>query len=124
VGVKANTIEQVDSAGNGHKVLYQTAQWVDRPKYSPDGGRIAFQKGPIEGNLDVFVKNLSTGTVKQITSSSAFDGAPTWSPDGSRIAFVSTRSGPGQIWTVAATGGAATRITHTSTDEGSPAWTH
>jgi Tol biopolymer transport system component len=120
------TVDQVNADGSGHKVLFSSGgPAVDLPRFSPDGGRIAFQKGPAAGNSDVFVKNLGTGVVTKLTSSTAADGLATWSPDGTKLAFLSYRLGPAQIYTMSAsTGGSLTRITHTSVSEGAPAWTH
>ena len=71
------------------------------------------------------MKNLGTGVVTKLTSSTAADGLATWSPDGTKLAFVSYRTGPGQIYTMSSsTGGSLTRITHTSFSEGAPMWTH
>ena len=96
------------------------------PQFSPDGSKIAFQK-VVGSNVDVYVKTLvpSTTGVKRLTTDPAYDGVPTWSPDGGRIAFQSNRTGNSQIWVMnAATGGSLTRITHTSGDEKSAAWSH
>jgi Tol biopolymer transport system component len=125
VGAGHKTVDQVFADGSGHKVLYKTDTYtVDLPRYSPDGGRIVFQKGQVGVNTDVFVKNLGTGVVTKVTSSTKSDGLATWSPDGTRLAFVSWRSGAAQIYTMSSTGANVTRITHTSTAEGSPVWTH
>lgn len=52
------------------------------------------------------------------------DGAGS-SRDGSKIAFTSERSGTAQIWTMnSATGGSLLRITHTTTPERYPSWSH
>ena len=126
VGATGQTVDQVNTDGSGHKVLFNSGgPKVNLPRFSPDGGRLVFQKGPAGGNTDVFVKNLGTGVVTKLTSSTAADGMATWSPDGTKLAFVSWRVGPGQIYTMSSsTGGSLTRITHTSVSEGAPAWTH
>ena len=74
--------------------------------YSPDGSRIAFTAG-----WDIYVMNADGTGVTNLTNHPAFDSDPTWSPDGSRIAFVSTRNSPAELFTMPATGGAATQIT-------------
>ena len=125
-GASHATVDQVYADGSGHKVLFNSGgPAVDTPRFSPDGGRIVFAKGPAAGNTDVFVKNLGTGVVTKLTFSTAADFGATWSPDGTKLAFVSYRTGPGQIYTMSSsTGGSLTRITHTSFSEGSPVWTH
>jgi TolB protein len=98
---------------------------VVHPTYSPDGKMFAYNR-LIAGtsNVEVFVQNRATYVSKRLTYYSGYDGAATWSPDGTRLAFESRRSGQVQIWTMSATGGTATRITHTSTIEGGPSWSH
>jgi Tol biopolymer transport system component len=126
IGPKYNTIEQINADGSGHVVRYTSPDYmVDHPTFSPDGQKIAFEKGGIPGNTDIFVKNLVTGVTKRLTWSTAADRNATWSPDGSKIAFMSERSGTPQIWTMSsATGGSLLQITHTSSAERYPSWSH
>jgi len=78
--------------------------------------------------LDVATKNLT-----QITSGDYDDAQPAWSPDGRLIAFASNRSKPDpdrtyntDIWVVAANntdkGAQLTQITTNPGDDSSPAW--
>jgi Tol biopolymer transport system component len=122
-GAQGTTIEQINADGSGHKVLVSSATGVGDPEISPDGKRVAFDK--LNGSqLEIHVKDLVNGGTKRLTSLH-FDSQPTWSPDGGKIAFSSDRSGVSQIWTMdAATGGSLTRITHTSTVEKDPSWSH
>jgi Tol biopolymer transport system component len=130
VGDRGYTIEQISADGAVHKVLISSAQGVGDPTFSPDGKKLAFTKevadrlSVADPNLEVFGKSFADGTTARLTKSPGFDLAPTWSPDGSRIAFTSKRSGQFQIWTMNATGGALLRITHTTTVEAYPAWSH
>jgi Tol biopolymer transport system component len=125
IGSKYNTVEQVNADGSGKKVRYLANTSVDHPTFSPDGKKIAFEKGAVPGNTDIFVKNLVDGVTKRITFSTAADRNATWSPDGTRIAFSSERSGKSQIWTMnSATGGSLLRVTHTDSYELFPSWSH
>ncbi|MFL5496000.1 MAG: hypothetical protein ACJ8DC_16570 [Gemmatimonadales bacterium] len=124
VGPTGKTIERINADGSGHKQLYSSTTGVGEPAYSPDGKKVAFEK-LVGFNQDIFVKNLVDGTVTRLTTHSAPDVHPTWSPDGTKIAFSSARSGQYQIWTMnAATGGDLARITHTTTVERDPSWSH
>jgi TolB protein len=125
VGSKYTTVEQINADGSGHKIRYSSKLAVDHPTLSPDGKRLAFEKGAIPGNTDIFVKDFTTGVTKRLTSSLAADRNATWSRDGSRIAFMSERSGTPQIWTMnSATGLGLARITQTKGYERYPAWSH
>jgi WD40 repeat protein len=59
------------------------------PAWSPDGKKIAFS-GWRGGQFDIFVLDLDTQTITNLTNDALFDGAPTYSPDGKSIYFIST----------------------------------
>lgn len=125
LGPTYKTVNRINGDGSGNKILFSSTQGLAQPTLSPDGSKLLFVR-VVDGfsNSEIFLKNLSTGTTTQLTSNPAPDMMPTWSPDGSKIAFMSGRSGVGQIWTMTPSGGGLTRITHTSTAEGSPSWSH
>jgi TolB protein len=61
--------------------------WDDiTPVPSPDGEKIAFASNR-GGFWDLYLMDLASGDVTQLTDTPAYEGAPTWSPDGSFIAF-------------------------------------
>jgi Tol biopolymer transport system component len=126
LGPTGKTINRINADGSGLKTLVSSTNLLSQPALSPNGKKLAFVKavGTYGTNWEVFVKNFADGTTKRLTTWSGDDIQPTWSPDGSKIAFTSSRSGMYQIWTVSATGGSPTRITHTSTSERDPAWSH
>ena len=64
--------------------------WLEYPAWSPDGTKLAFM-GAIGLNYEIFVVDLATNVVQQLTDSPGSDGWPAWSPDGSTIAFTSLR---------------------------------
>ena len=58
----------------------------DSPAISPDGNQIAFTSNRF-GNRDVYVLNLATNTLTQMTNSIAYEGSICWSIDGNYIAY-------------------------------------
>jgi CHAT domain-containing protein len=57
-------------------------------RLSPDGRRLAYA-GNQKGNLDIWVKDLTTGMPERISSFEAEETQPAWGPAGKRLVFVS-----------------------------------
>jgi TolB protein len=78
------------SSNGSHLRRIDVDTWVEYPSWSPDGKWLAFM-GAIGSNYELFVVDLDTLAVHQLTDSPGHDGWPAWSPDGSTIAFSSVR---------------------------------
>jgi TolB protein len=64
-----------------------SGNWDDiDPAPSPDGEKIAFTSNR-SGFWDIYMMDISTGEITQMTNSPQYEGAPSFSPDGSFIAF-------------------------------------
>lgn len=61
-------------------------------KLSSDGTRVAVQIDVADA-ADVWVVDVTRGTLTRVTSETGYDGNPLWSPDGRHVAFLSSRSG-------------------------------
>ena len=86
------------------------------PKWSPDGGKIAFSSeraGPV---AHVYTMNSDGSGLTDLTPS-GYGEAPTWSPDGTKIAFGQFSGG---IWVMNSDGSGLTQLT--SGDDAWPAW--
>jgi PKD repeat protein len=90
------------------------------PKWSPDGGRIAFTGDSHSPNIQVV--SLADLSVYNLTGGLGDDWAPAWSPDGSSIAFVSDRTGTQELYRVNSDGTGLVRLTTAIGFNGRFAW--
>ncbi len=78
---------------------------------SPDGRFAAVTNRG--GQEDLFVVEIATGEIRQLTDDVARDRGVFWSPDGTKIYFYSQReSRPYEIWSINADGSNLTRVAH------------
>jgi TolB protein len=66
--------------------------------------------------------DLRSKATTRLTDTPAIDTAPSYSPDGTRICFESDRGGSQQIYIMAASGGAAQRISFGEGAYSTPVW--
>lgn len=94
---------------------------------SPDGKKIAFVRA-INGNYDIWLQDLETGELAQLTQSPYGDFEPAWSPDGKKIAFISNRDSQGSvrhtsIYVLDLASGSMRRVTASKrATDGGPTW--
>ncbi|MDQ2675910.1 MAG: hypothetical protein M3Y34_03795, partial [Actinomycetota bacterium] len=72
----------------------------DRPAWSPDGRRIAYESEVTNGSnqLDILVVNVETGAFTNLTeTANVTEGKPAWSPDGKFIYYHSNLTGDQDI---------------------------
>jgi len=100
----------------------------DMPHVHPDGDRVVFITGRVNGDFaDIYEVPIAGepagSTAVAITSDpDVIDCGPRYSPDGERIAFYSNRSGSFQIWVMETDGSGLTQVTFTSTGAARPSW--
>ena len=98
------------------------------PRWSPDGGRIVFERDlrSAQGQqFDIFLMDADGGNERPLTHHPKLDASPTWAPDGRHIAFTSNRRGNFEIYIMEVASGALRQLTKTAWEEGfssAPNW--
>jgi TolB protein len=87
---KRVSIYSVRVDGEG-RVRLSDASVDDAPSWSPDGKRIAFQRG--SGSFDLYLMDAHGRNERRLTKTADGEAQPAWSPDGKRIAFLQLRRG-------------------------------
>ena len=114
----------VDSDGSNLQRLVSEGGHCDSPDWSPDGRFILYSwQAPGHWKHDVYVIEVATEKIFQLTLGMGSHENPTWSPDGRHIVFQSTRTGSKQIFTMNADGKNLKQLTAYGKNE-SPAWSH
>jgi hypothetical protein len=67
------------------------------PTYSPDGHKIAFS-GFLGNQPDIFLYDLDTGAISNLTNDKFFDGCPVFSPDGKWLVYSSVVDGYAKLF--------------------------
>jgi eukaryotic-like serine/threonine-protein kinase len=92
-------------------------------QFSPDGSRIVFESMR-SGTQELWVADQDGRNALQLTSfNGRLGGTPAWSPDGQSIAFdLRNEDGRGDVYVIAARGGAPVRLTDHPADDLVPSW--
>ena len=88
-----------EPAGGPRPLTAETGKTA-RPSFSPDGRRLAFDRGRPGNPTDIWVMDAAGGGAVPLTSHRAEDDLPSWFPGGDRLAFLSDRSGRFAVWSV------------------------
>ena len=88
----------------------------ESPDISPDGRRVAF--AALQGGVgDIYVLDLPTGAVTNVTKDGFGDSGPTWAPDGRSIVYVARISSNEKLFRVDVATGAKTQLTFGTHDD-------
>ncbi len=109
-GSKSAIFVQTLRTGNRFKVSSKPGI-NGAPSFSPDGRQLVVTLGGVDGNLDIYVLDITSRETRRLTTHRAIDTEGTWSPDGRYIYFTSDRAGGPQVYRIAAKGGSPERIT-------------
>ena len=106
---------------NVEKLALPDMGYVIDPSWSPNGQLLAFSWRRPSGNYDIYVMDVATRQLVELTRDAARNERPSWAPDGRHIVFESTRTGSRQIWSMLADGSQARQLTREGHNE-SPSW--
>lgn len=95
--------------------------YVIDPAWSPNGQLLAFSWRRPNGNYDLYVMEIVTRQLVELTRDSGRNERPSWAPDGRHLVFESTRTGTRQIWSMLADGTEPRQLTMQGQNE-SPNW--
>jgi hypothetical protein len=99
------------------RIDMRTVDDPESPDISPDGRRVAF--AALQGGTgDIFIVDLVTDEVTNVTKDRFADAAPTWSPDGSYLLYLARISGNEKIFKLDLKTGQKTQITFGTHDDG------
>ena len=111
-------IRALDNMGKSVKL---TDQQGYNPSWSPDGTELVFTSSA-NGAPNLFVLNIATREVTQLTNDPVEAINAVWSPDGNTIAFASPRNGNYQVFLIGADGKHERAITSGDFHDLRPSW--
>jgi len=91
------------------------------PAWSPNGTLLCFSWRRPSGNYDLYIMDVASRQIVEITRDAGRNERPSWAPDGRHIVFESTRTGTRQIWSMLADGSQPRQLTTSGHNE-SPNW--
>ena len=99
-GGSGSSLELIVIETNKRHVLHTSIGRIYGVSWSPDGSRIAFTDAPDgeDDDADVFVIDIDSKIVSQLTDDPAWDHMPEWHPDGNTMLFTSYRTGEEHIY--------------------------
>jgi TolB protein len=106
---------------NVEKLNMPDMGYVVDPAWSPNGQLLAFSWRRPSGNFDIYIMDIVSRQLVELTRDAGRNERPSWAPDGRHIVFESTRNGTRQIWTVLADGSQPKQLTYEGQNE-SPNW--
>ncbi|HQZ38592.1 MAG TPA: amidohydrolase family protein [Vicinamibacterales bacterium] len=104
--------------------LTKDAAFDTEPAWSPDGSKLAYSSDKDSEHLQLWVRDMKSGTSRRLTDLTTQPQGAAWSPDGGRIAFFNVDG----MWRVAQMSvievatGTVTKVHDTLPQPGAPAW--
>lgn len=108
--------------GGDAELLSATLDGAARPRWSPDGGRILYERRQPTGS-SLWILDVDSRRAVAIGDPAFHNQHGDWHPDGDRIIYASDRHGSGlDLWETDLATGLSWRLSHGPGDELEPAW--
>jgi Tol biopolymer transport system component len=108
-GSSTQQVVLAEPRGASTVLVSQPGQYL-HPRLSPDGKQLALEVST-NGATEIYIFDITSGTLAPLTTDGAFNANPEWTPDSKRVLYASTRDGrPGLWWQPADHSGPAQRL--------------
>jgi hypothetical protein len=115
--VKTLILQNVVTGRIEKRFELKTVDMPESPDISPDGKKVAFA-GLSEATGDIFVIDLDSGDLQNVTKDEAGDFSPTWAPDGKSLIYLSRVSQNDKLFRLELGTGTKTQLTFGTHDDG------
>lgn len=113
---KTLVVQNVVNGKTSQKFELKTVDMPESPAFSPDGRRIAFSALSLAVG-DIYVIDLETGALTNVTKDAFADYAPAFSPDGKTLVYTARISGSDKLFSLDLATGTKTQLTFGTHDD-------
>lgn len=114
-------IYSMNPDGTDEQRLFDAAGTEVWPDISPNGRHLVYTSNST-GNNEIYVMDLRTGDIANVTNNSADDNWARWSPNGHELVFHSNRGGNYNIWVLSLRDSTLHQVTTSSVLDQWPDW--
>jgi len=111
-----------DADGYRRQTVLSSNEPVLSATWSPDGNKIAYVSFENAGRPGIYIRDLKSGLIQQITNFAGLNGAPSFSPDGKQLAMVLSKDGNPDIYVLNLENRRLRRITRHYGIDTEPSW--
>ncbi|MGH7468221.1 MAG: hypothetical protein ACRENP_09570 [Longimicrobiales bacterium] len=125
---RGHRLQRLELASARVSALHDDGVQDFRPSVSANGRALLFDRfgASVPANHDIFVRDMQSGVVTQLTSDPGYDSDARWSPDGTRIVFHSDRGADRQyatqVYVMGRDGSGVRRLTDGPAVHAYPSW--
>ncbi len=103
-------------------ILTPNLKTAQRPTFSPDGKKIAFEITDANGATNLVISDVDGKNQRPLTDNDGYSGQASFNPEGDAIAYTLRQGNLSDIYTLALDNGQLTRLTTDTAQDAQPAW--